>query len=68
MLGTSRKSFIGRVLGKDDPAERLAGTLATIALGYAGGARLFRVHDVAAAREAAMMAHAVCKGAAWGGL
>jgi len=65
MLGTSRKSFIGRVLGKDDPAERLAGTLATVALGYAGGARLFRVHDVAAAREAAWMAQAVCKGADW---
>jgi len=68
MLGTSRKSFIGRVLGKDDPAERLVGTLATVALGYAWGARLFRVHDVAAAREAAVMAHAVCKGAAWGSL
>ena len=67
MLGTSRKSFIGRVLGKDDPGERLAGTLATVALGYAWGARLFRVHDVAAAREAAYMAQAVCKGAAWGG-
>ncbi len=67
MLGTSRKSFIGRVLGKDDPAGRLAGTLATVALGYAGGARLFRVHDVAAAREAAWMAQAVCKGAAWVG-
>jgi dihydropteroate synthase len=67
MLGTSRKSFIGRVLGRDNPAERLAGTLATIALGYAGGARLFRVHDVAAAREAAWMAQAVCKGAAWVG-
>jgi dihydropteroate synthase len=67
MLGTSRKSFIGRVLGKDDPAERLAGTLATIAMGYTWGARLFRVHDVAAASEAARMAQAVCKGAAWGG-
>jgi dihydropteroate synthase len=68
MLGTSRKSFIGRVLGKTDPDERLVGTLATVALGCAWGARLFRVHDVAAAREAATMAHAVCKGAAWGGL
>jgi len=67
MLGTSRKSFIGRVLGKDDPSERLAGTLATVALGYARGARLFRVHDVAAAREAAWMAQAICKGAAWVG-
>lgn len=63
MLGTSRKSFIGRLLGLDDPQQRLAGTLATIALGYAGGARLFRVHDVAAARQAALVARAVCRGA-----
>jgi len=67
MLGTSRKSFIGRVLGKNDPAERLAGTLTTVALGYAGGARLFRVHDVAAARDAAWMARAICEGADWVG-
>jgi len=65
MLGTSRKSFIGRVLAQNDPADRLAGTLATIALGYAGGARLFRVHDVAAAHQATLMAQAVCCGAEW---
>ncbi len=65
MLGTSRKSFIGHVLNLDDPRERLAGSLSTIALGYVGGARLFRVHDVAVSREAALMAHAVCKGAEW---
>ena len=65
LLGTSRKSFIGRVLDQDDPDERLAGTLATVALGYAGGARLFRVHDVAAAQQAALMAQAVCLGAEW---
>jgi len=65
LLGTSRKSFIGKVLGQDLACDRLAGTLATIALGYAGGARLFRVHDVAAARQAARMAMAVCRGANW---
>jgi dihydropteroate synthase len=65
MLGTSRKSFIGRVLAQDDPGKRLAGTLATVALGYAGGARLFRVHDVAAAQQAALMAQAVCLGSEW---
>ncbi|MCK4507617.1 MAG: dihydropteroate synthase [Desulfuromonadales bacterium] len=65
MLGTSRKSFIGRVLAQDDPGDRLAGTLATIALGYAGGARLFRVHDVAAAHQTVLMAQAVCYGAEW---
>ena len=65
MLGTSRKSFIGKVLAQSNPDERLAGTLATIALGYAGGARLFRVHDVAAAHQAAKVAHAVCCGTEW---
>lgn len=65
MLGTSRKSFIGRILNLDNADERLSGTLATVALGYASGARLFRVHDVADARQAANMAHAVCKGADW---
>lgn len=66
LLGTSRKSFIGRVLGQSDPAERQAGTLATVALGVAAGARLFRVHEVGPAREAALMAWAVCRGAEWG--
>jgi len=65
LLGTSRKSFIGRVLGLDDPATRQAGTLATVALGVAGGTRLFRVHEVGPAREAALMAWAVCRGAQW---
>ena len=65
LLGTSRKSFIGRVLDQDDPADRLAGTLATVARGYVGGARLFRVHDVAAAHQATLMAQAVCCGAEW---
>lgn len=65
LLGTSRKRFIGQILGQDDPNGRFAGTLATIALGYAGGARLFRVHDVAAARQTALMAKAVCCGAEW---
>ncbi len=65
MLGTSLKSFIGRVLSQHDPCDRLAGTLATLALGYAGGARLFRVHDVAAAHHAVLMAQAVCCGAEW---
>jgi len=65
LLGTSRKSFIGRVLGLDDPAARQAGTLATVALGVASGARLFRVHEVGPAREAALVAWAVCRGAQW---
>jgi len=62
LLGTSRKSFIGKVLQQVQPGERLYGTLATVALGVAAGARLFRVHDVRAARETALMAWAVLHG------
>lgn len=65
MLGTSRKSFIGKVLAQPVPGDRLIGTMATLALGYAGGARIFRVHDVAAARQTVLMAQAVCAGANW---
>jgi len=60
LLGTSRKSFIGKILAQDDPEERLAGTLATVSLGVAAGASIFRVHDVRPAREAAEIAWAIC--------
>jgi len=59
LLGTSRKSFIGSILGLDDPQERLAGTLATIAAGVEQGAQIFRVHDVRPARDAALVAWAI---------
>ena len=65
LLGTSRKNFIGRVLGRDDPGSRLFGSVATVALGVAKGARILRVHDVAASRDAALMAWAVSRGGAW---
>lgn len=61
LIGTSRKSTIGRVLGL--PADqRLEGTLATTALGIAGGADVIRVHDVAANVRAARMADAIVRG------
>lgn len=59
LLGTSRKSFIGKILQQENPEERLAGSLSTIALGVAAGAKIFRVHDVQAAREAAEIAWAI---------
>lgn len=59
LLGTSRKSFIGKILDLDDPVERLSGTLATVALGVNQGVQLFRVHDVRQAREAALVAWAI---------
>jgi len=59
LLGTSRKSFIGKVLHRPHPADRLYGTLATVALGVAKGAMILRVHDVRAARDAALMSWAI---------
>ena len=63
LLGTSRKSTIGRVLGGVPPEERLEGTLATTALGIAAGVDIVRVHDVRANKRAAMVADAICRGA-----
>ena len=61
MLGTSRKSTLGRVL--DLPAdERLEATIATTAIGIAEGADLVRVHDVRANVRAARMADAIVRG------
>ncbi len=59
LLGTSRKSFIGKILDQPEPARRLYGTLATVVLGVREGAMIHRVHEVAPAREAALMAWAV---------
>lgn len=59
LLGTSRKSFIGHILGQDNPLERLSGTLATVALGVEQGVQIFRVHDVRQARDAALVAWAI---------
>ncbi len=61
LLGTSRKSTLGRVL--DLPAsERLEATLATTALGIASGVDIVRVHDVAANVRVARMADAIIRG------
>jgi dihydropteroate synthase len=57
VLGTSRKSFIGRLTGRD-VAGRVHGTVATCVLGYERGARVFRVHDVAAVHDGLAVAAA----------
>lgn len=51
LIGTSRKSFIGQILGGVEPNERLEGTLATIGIAVQNGADIFRVHDVAETRS-----------------
>jgi dihydropteroate synthase len=57
VLGTSRKSFLGRITGRET-AERMPATLATVVMGYERGAEVFRVHDVAPARDALVVAAA----------
>jgi dihydropteroate synthase len=62
LLGTSRKSTLGRVL--DLPVDqRLEATLATTALGIAAGADIVRVHDVRANVRAARMTDAIIRNA-----
>ncbi|WEJ31863.1 dihydropteroate synthase [Devosia sp. SD17-2] len=61
LVGTSRKSMIGKLLD-NQPSERLPGTLATTALGYAAGGHIFRVHDVRANRDALRVAEATLYG------
>jgi dihydropteroate synthase len=58
MVGTSRKSFLGKLSGRAEPAERVPGTIATCVLAYERGARLFRVHDVAPVHDALAVAAA----------
>ncbi|GIV08610.1 MAG: dihydropteroate synthase [Fimbriimonadales bacterium] len=62
LIGTSRKSFIGHILGGLPPEERLEGTLATLALSVAWGADIVRVHDVKEAVRAIKVADALCRG------
>jgi len=64
LVGTSRKSTIGAVLGDAPAEERLFGTAATVALAIAAGADIVRVHDVREMRDVARLADAVVRG--WG--
>jgi dihydropteroate synthase len=60
VIGTSRKSFLGRITGRPVD-DRLAATIATNVLAYERGARVFRVHDVAPVRDALVMAAATVR-------
>ena len=61
LLGTSRKSTIGLVLGGLPPAERIEGTAATVALGIAQGADIVRVHDVHEMARVVKMSDAIIR-------
>jgi dihydropteroate synthase len=53
LLGASRKRFMGQLFGRIAPGELLPSTIATTVLGVQAGATIFRVHDIAANRQAA---------------
>ena len=61
VIGTSRKSFLGRISGRDVD-DRIAGTIATNVLAYERGARVFRVHDVGPVHDALAVTAATVSG------
>jgi dihydropteroate synthase len=58
LVGASRKTFIGKILGAE-PADRLEGSLAAAVAAVLGGANILRVHDVAETVKAARIADAL---------
>lgn len=62
LLGVSRKSTIGLVLGGLPPEERVEGTAAAVALGIAQGADIVRVHDVREMMRVVKMSDAIARG------
>ncbi len=63
VVGTSRKSFLGKLTGREVD-DRLPGTIATNVLALARGAQVFRVHDVAEVADALLVARAALAWAA----
>jgi dihydropteroate synthase len=61
VVGTSRKSFLGRLTGRAEH-ERVPGTIATNVIAYERGARIFRVHDVRDVVDALAVAAATVRG------
>jgi dihydropteroate synthase len=59
LVGTSRKSFMGKITGVEEARDRVFGTVAANVVAYERGATLFRVHDVRANREALAVAQAI---------
>jgi len=58
LLGTSRKSFIGKILDKE-VHSRLIGTVATVCASILNGANIIRVHDVKEVKEAVTVTDAI---------
>jgi dihydropteroate synthase len=61
LIGTSRKSFIGKILGENDPKKRVWGTAATCCAAIEKGADILRVHDVKEMYDLVRVADAIYK-------
>jgi len=61
LIGTSRKSFIGRMLDNAPASERVHGTMASITAAILNGAHIVRVHDVKAAVDSVRLADAIIR-------
>jgi dihydropteroate synthase len=61
LVGTSRKSFLGRIVDEPDPAARDDATLATVVWALERGATMVRVHDVRGAVQAAAVLGAMAR-------
>jgi dihydropteroate synthase len=62
LVGTSRKSFIGRITGEEDPKMRTYGTAATVTAAIMNGANIIRVHEIKTIKHVAAMADAIVRG------
>jgi dihydropteroate synthase len=62
LIGTSRKSFIGHLLNKSNPKDRVWGTAATCCAAIAAGADILRVHDVREMYDVCRVADAIWRG------
>ena len=60
VIGTSRKSFLGAITGRE-VGDRVAGTIASNVLAYERGASVFRVHDVGPVHDALAVAAATVR-------
>lgn len=61
LAGLSRKGMIGTLTGREEPLQRVHGSVAAAVLAAQGGAAILRVHDVAATRDALAVQHAVAQ-------
>ena len=61
LIGTSRKTFIGQILDKNEPKDRVWGTAGSCSYAITQGADILRVHDVAVITDVAKVTDAICR-------